>query len=60
MLARRYSEVCPTCIHVVHMCVGYCSLPSQQYKGYYYYVFKGYIHKAAVAILLQHSSYSYS
>ena len=60
MLATRYSELGPTCVDLVHVCVGCCSLPSQQYKGYYYYVFKGYIYKDAVAILLQHSSYSYS
>ena len=28
MLAPRYSELGPACIHVVHLCVGYCSLPS--------------------------------
>ena len=60
MLASRYSELGPTGLCVVHMCVGYCSLSSQQYKGYYYYVVKGYIYKAAVSILFQNSSYSYS
>ena len=50
MLATRYSELGPTCIHVVHVC-DYFSLPSQQYKDYRYYVFKGYIYKAAVCNL---------